>query len=136
MGVLLPALVGAEQGEVKDRGAVARAYGVVAVLLLFVVAPVAWRDRWRERKAVASLSSGSDRGLPVALFMSAQRKVTLYVRGEREPFAAFNARDAPNDEPPAVPLDSQIPGTLFGDLRSRGWAAVATGGVLILPETP
>ena len=133
--LLIPGALGALEGA-DDKWEAAEAFGILAVLAIVPIAVVGWHDRWKESKAVAWLSSGSHRGLPVDLVVSSDRKVRLRVPHERYPFAAFVAREEPNHEPPAVPLEAPMPGTLFGDLRSRGWVAVATGGVLILPEGP
>ena len=133
--VLIPGAVGVLQ-EDGDRVEAAEAFGILAVLAIVPIAVVGWHNRWKESKAVAWLSSGSHRGLPVDLVVSSDRKVRLRVCREHDAFAAFVAREGPNHEPPAVPLEAPMPGTLFGDLRSRGWVAVATGGVVILPEGP
>jgi len=103
---------------------------------LVPIALVSWRDQRRETMAIAWLSSGPHHGLPIVMVVTPDGNVRLRVRGEPEPFAAFTARKGPNNEPPTVPLDTPIAGILFGDLRSRGWAAAATGGILILPQEP
>jgi hypothetical protein len=112
---------------------------------------VLWRSQHGALTALRRLSTGGYPGLPVDLTVGAHKvragqervgKVRVCARGHDEPFTTFTAFIPPTDNQvpdtaqpatSAVPVETTVPGYLYGDLHTKGRAALATADTVLLP---